>query len=142
MALTMSSAADLEHPHTRFVRRYFDAIEQDADQAQLASFFSPDVRQHEFPNRLVEKGAERDLQLLLEGSVKGRQVVEQQRYVITNAIASGDRLAIEMEWSARLKIPLGRIPAGGTMRATCGVFFRFAGGRIAQQHNFDCFEPF
>jgi predicted ester cyclase len=138
----MALADDLEHPHTRFVRQYFDALEQDADGMRLASFFTPGVRQHELPNRLTENGAERDLAQLLEGSAKGRQVVEQQRYEIKNAIVSGDRLAIEMEWSARLKVPFRSIPVGGLMRATCAVFFRFTDGRIAEQHNFDCFEPF
>jgi len=28
------------------------------------------------------------------------------------------------------------------MSATCGVFFRIEHGRIKEQHNFDCFDPF
>ena len=31
---------------------------------------------------------------------------------------------------------------GATMRANCGVFFRIVDGRIAEQHTFDCFDPF
>ena len=37
---------------------------------------------------------------------------------------------------------VGTIPAGGKMRANFGVFLQFRGGRIARQHNYDCFDPF
>jgi hypothetical protein len=51
-------------------------------------------------------------------------------------------VAVEVTWTAELKVPLGRLRAGDVMTAHSGMFFRIAGGRIAEQHNFDCFEPF
>jgi len=39
-------------------------------------------------------------------------------------------------------MPLGQLAAGDTMTAHSGMFFRIENGRIAEQHNFDCFEPF
>jgi ketosteroid isomerase-like protein len=131
-----------EHPHVQLIRRYFDAIERDADEAELAKFFAPDVRQHEYPNRLVDQGAERDLALLLAGSRKGRQVVTRQRYAIRSALVDGDRVAVELTWSAELKVPLAKTPAGATMKANCGVFFRLQDGLIVEQHNYDCFDAF
>lgn len=130
------------HPHLRLLRAYFDAIERDAPEEALAAFFAPGVTQREFPNRLLERGAERGLAEILEGSRKGRAVVKAQRYVIESALCEGQRLAIELDWSAELKVPLGKLPAGGRMRARCGVFFRIEGGRIAEQHNYDCFDAF
>ena len=47
-----------------------------------------------------------------------------------------------MDWSATLKVPVGSLPAGGTLRASFGVFLTFREGRILSQHNYDCFEPF
>jgi hypothetical protein len=136
----MSQNAD--HPHLAHVRRYFQAIEQSPTAEELARFFTAGVRQHEFPNRLVERGAARSLADMLEGNQRGQRVVQNQRYVILNALAEGDRLAIELNWTAELKVPLGKLAAGDRLEANCGVFFRFEDGLISEQHNFDCFEPF
>ena len=131
-----------EHPHLRLVRDYLRAIEDEADEARLTRFFTPDVEQREFPNRLVERGAVRNLAELLAGSRKGRTVVQDQRYVVKSALVQGERVAIEVTWSARLKVPLGRLVEGDTMTAESAMFFRVRDGRLAEQHNFDCFEPF
>ncbi len=133
-----------EHPSLQLVLDYLRAIEQNAEEAELSSFFAPDVKQHEFPNRLVERGAARGLEQILAGSRKGRLVVQNQRYLVNNALvdADGARVAIELTWKAELKVPLGSLPIGSTMTANCGVFFRLEAGRIAAQHNYDCFEPF
>jgi hypothetical protein len=130
------------HPHLRLIRSYFDAIERDAPEVELQSFFAERVRQHEYPNRIVERGAERDLGQLLAGSRQGRQVVENQRYEVRSSLVDGQRVALELTWTARLKVPLASTPAGGTLTANCGVFFRIADGRIIEQHNYDCFDVF
>ena len=137
-----SSASSADHPHLQLVRAYLAALERAADEQTLGAFFTPDIRQREFPNRLVPDGAERGARELFEGRRKGLSVVADERYVIENALVQGDRVAIEMTWSARLKLPLGKLQVGDTLRAHCGVFFRIADGRIAEQHNFDCFEAF
>lgn len=130
------------HPHERLVRDYLRALEGGADEARLRSFFAPGVRQREFPNRLLDAGAERDLEALLAGSRKGRLVIQDQRYAVKQVLTAGDRVAIELDWSGELKVPLGNTPAGGTLRAHCAVFFRIEHGLIAEQHNYDCFERF
>jgi hypothetical protein len=140
--MSQSAVVHGEHPHLSLVRDYLHALERNADEAELVAFFAPSVRQREFPNRLVDKGAERDLALLLEGNRKGRQVVREQRYEIRSAIASGDRVAIELTWTAKLEVPLAKTAAGATLTAHCGVFFRIQGGLIVEQHNYDCFDAF
>ena len=129
-------------PPLQLVLDYLAAIEQNADEARLSAFFGPGLQQHEFPNRLVERGAARGLAQVLEGSRKGRAVVQNQRYQVTNALVDADRVAVELTWTAELKVPLGSLKAGDTMTAHCGVFFRISDNRIVQQHNYDCFEPF
>jgi len=131
-----------EDENVATVRRYLEAIEQGRPFEELTELFTPDVVQHEYPNRLVPDGARRGLEQLREASQRGRQAVESQRYEIRNVIASGDRIALEVIWTATLKVPLGTIPAGGEMRAHFGVFFDFRDGRIAAQRNYDCFDPF
>ena len=49
------------HPNLQLIRSYFAAIERGAEDAELQRFFAAHVRQREYPNRLVEQGAERDL---------------------------------------------------------------------------------
>ena len=137
----MTNPQIAEHPHLRLIRDYFGAIESGAE-AELARFFSPGIQQREFPNRITPNGALRGVPELLEGRRKGKSVVANERYAIQNALVDGDRVAIEMIWSAELKLPLGKLQPGDTVRAHCGVFFRISEGRIIEQHNFDCFEPF
>jgi len=136
------STPEAPSPALSLVRRYLNAIEQNADEAELSSYFAPDVEQREFPNRLVPKGAERGLPELLEGNRKGKQAVKNQRYEIVNALVDGDRVALELVWTAELLLPLGALRAGDVMRAHSAMFFRLRDGLIARQHNFDCFDPF
>lgn len=123
-------------------RRYLRAIEEGKTGEAMRAFFHPEVMQREYPNRLVPSGATRDLRGLLEAGEKGRKVVSQQRYEVKQSVVEGDHVALRVEWSATLQVPLGSLPAGGTMRASFGVFLTFRDGRIIEQHNYDCFEPF
>jgi ketosteroid isomerase-like protein len=124
------------------VHRYFQAVEQGATGETLAAFFHPEVTQREYPNRLTPKGATRDLRALQESAERGQQVVASQRYEVRHLLAQGDHVAAEVDWSATLKVAVGSLPVGGTMRATLAVFFTLREGRILSQHNYDCFEPF
>jgi ketosteroid isomerase-like protein len=123
-------------------RRYLRAIEQGATGEALAAFFHPEVTQREYPNRLVPTGATRDLKAVLDGAERGQKVVASQRYEVRHTVVQGDFVALEVDWSATLKVPLGALPAGGTMRAAFAVFLTFRDGLILSQHNYDCFEPF
>ncbi|HYO72613.1 MAG TPA: nuclear transport factor 2 family protein [Archangium sp.] len=123
-------------------RRYLRAIEQGATGEALAAFFHPEVKQIEYPNRLVPSGATRDLGAMLEGAERGQKVVASQRYEVRHTLEQGEHLALEVDWSATLQVPVGSLPAGGTIRAAFGVFLTFRDGLILSQHNYDCFEPF
>lgn len=123
------------------VRSYFAALEAGVVGDELAAFFTPDVVQEEFPNRLVPAGARRDLAALLEGAVKGQKVMREQRYQVLGAIESGNQVAVEVQWTGTLAIPLGTLPAGGEMRARFAVFIELRDGKIARQRNYDCFDP-
>lgn len=123
-------------------RRYLRAIEDGVAFDHLASFFTPDVVQHEYPNQFVREGAQGGIQQLREAAERGRRVIASQHYEVRNAVASGDWVALEVTWIAVLAVTVGAIPAGGEMRANFGVFLQFRDGRIARQHNYDCFDPF
>ena len=122
-------------------REFLRALEQGVPREALARFFHPDVAQREYPNRLVAKGAERNLPALLEAHERGKKVSTSHRYEVRSAVAHGDTVAMELDWSCTLAVPVGTLPAGGTMRASCAMFITFRDGRIVSQRNYDCFEP-
>jgi predicted ester cyclase len=124
------------------LQRYLHAVEEFAPATALAAFFTDDVVQQEFPNRLFAGGRRHDLAAMLASSHKGRQILASQKYVLRNAVAEGDRLAAEIEWTGVLRSGFGTVPAGATMRAALGMFFTFRDGKIASIHNYDCYYPF
>ena len=124
------------------VKRYLAALEGGATGDALAAFYTDDVMQDEFPNRLLANGARRDLAALLQGAERGQKVMRAQRFELLNAVESGDTVALELRWTGTLAVPIGAIPAGGEMRARFAQFIEFRGDRIARQRNYDCFDPF
>lgn len=126
----------------RTARRYLAAIEAGTTGAELAAFFTEDVVQEEFPNRLVPNGARRTLADVLAGAERGQTILTEQRFDVQRELADGDRVALEVIWTGRFSIPIGSLQPGDEMRAHFGVFLDFRDGRIAAQRNYDCFDPF
>lgn len=123
-------------------RRYLAAIESGATGDALAAFFTEDVVQEEFPNRLVPAGARRDLAAILEGAARGQSVLTRQRFDVQSETADGDRVVLEVVWTGRFAIPIGSVPPGDELRARFAVVLDYRDGRIAAQRNYDCFDPF
>src|SRR5215471_2304348 len=121
-------------------KAYLRAIER-GDAGALA-FYAKDATQTEFPNRLLPEGAVRDLAALGAAAERGKEAILNQNYEIVRAVEQGDDLALEVIWTATLAVPLGNLPAGGTMRAHFAMFLTFRDGLIVTQHNYDCFDPF
>jgi ketosteroid isomerase-like protein len=140
--ISVTSMTATEEQNLAAARRYLAAIEGGATGDALAAFFTPDVVQEEFPNRLTPNGARRDLTALLEASARGAKVIAGQRYEVENAVASGDQVALEVRWTGTLTVPVRSLPAGGEMRARFAVFLTYREGKIASQRNYDCFEAF
>ncbi len=130
-----------DHPNLATARRYLEALEQGVVGSALAEFFVPDVLQEELPNRLLPAGARRDLDAILAGAERGKQLMAAQRFEVRQAVAEGDRVVMEVRWTGTLALAMGSLPAGGTMRAHFAVFLDFRDGKIAGQRNYDCFEP-
>jgi ketosteroid isomerase-like protein len=124
------------------VRRYLGAIEDGATGDALAAFFAPEVEQIEFPNRLVPAGARRGLAALLDGAIRGQQVLKEQRFQVDRAYADGNVVILEVVWVGTLAVPVGSLPSGGEMRAHFAVVLELENGRILRQRNYDCFDAF
>ncbi|WP_206755571.1 nuclear transport factor 2 family protein [Trichocoleus sp. FACHB-262] len=127
--------------HLTVARQYLSALERGVGRDELATFFTDDVVQEEFPNRLVPNGATRDLNALLEGNERGKQIMARQYYNITNIVEASDLVVLEVQWSGTLAHAVGPLAAGDTMHARFAVFLEFRDGKISAQRNYDCFEP-
>jgi ketosteroid isomerase-like protein len=125
----------------KIAREYLKAIEDGATGDRIARFFDPDVVQEEFPNRLVPQGARRGLSDLLGGAELGQKVLASQSYEVHSAMENGERVALEVTWTGKLKVPIHDLPAGAGMRARFALFLEFRKGRIVAQRNYDCFDP-
>lgn len=139
--------AGKERDNLERARQYLAAIEADQSNGTPAAtspftFFAPEVRQIEYPNQLVPKGAERDLGAIMEAAERGRLVLRSQRYEVRTALANGNEIALEVLWVGTLAVAVGSLAPGDAMRAHFGVFLTFRDGLITRQRNYDCFDPF
>jgi ketosteroid isomerase-like protein len=131
-----------EPANLTMVRRYLKAIEEGATGPELLGLFCDDIVQVEHPNRLKPSGDRRDRSAMGRDAVKGQSLLARQHYEITNTLCEGDRVAVEVRWEGVMAVPIGALPAGGTMVVQSAMFFSFRDGKIASQHNFDCVEAF
>jgi ketosteroid isomerase-like protein len=122
--------------------RYLQALEGGAAGEALAPFFHPEAVQREYPNALNPRGQTRELKKLLADSERAKTLLASQRYDVRSSVVQGDTVALEVEWTGTLAVPLRSLAAGSQLRATCGMFLTFKDGRIVSQRNYDCFEPF
>lgn len=122
-------------------RRYLEALENGAEGGALAEFFTTDVVQEEFPNRLSPIGAHRDLNAILAAAKKGKKIMRAQKFDILNSVSDGDLVAMEVFWSGYLAVPVDSLPADSEMRAHFSMWLEFRDGKICRQHNYDCFDP-
>jgi ketosteroid isomerase-like protein len=123
-------------------REYLAALERGDAGEQLRRFFTADFEQIEYPNALNPKGQRSDLTNALERSEKGKQILRSQRFQVQRVVASGDAVALEVEWIGVLAIHIGALASGQEMRANFAMFMEFRDGRISRQRNYDCFQPF
>jgi ketosteroid isomerase-like protein len=120
---------------------YLAAISSGAPDEEVLGFFDPAVQQVEYPNRIADTGAARNLTQLKEAAARGREVMHRQTFTVRNAMARGDTVFIEALWEGELGVRAGQLHPGDIMRAHCAMVLELRGGKIVQQRNYDCFEP-
>ncbi len=126
----------------RKARAYISAVEGGATGDELAAFYHPDAIQHEFPNRLVPNGMQRDLTGILAGAESGAKLMERQIYDIHTVTEVGDRVILEYTWRGGPRTPVGSIRPGEAMSARICQVIEYEDGLIIRQRNYDCFDPF
>ncbi|MEK9500262.1 nuclear transport factor 2 family protein [Gaopeijia maritima] len=134
---------ETEQSNLAAVESFFEALQNGVEPAALAEFYSDDVVQEEFPNAFLPQGARRGLTELQEAAARGNAAMAQQSFEILNAVARGDTVVVESNWTGTLAVDLSeQTPAGSQMRARFAQIFEFADGKIIAQRNYDCFYPF
>jgi ketosteroid isomerase-like protein len=118
------------------------AIEAGATGETLASFVTDDMVHEDMPNRVFPSGMRYDLAGMQAGAERGKALMRRQRYDIVSVIASGDSVAMQLDWSAELAVPLGTLKPGDEMRAHVAIFIEFRDGKICHQRDYGCYEPF
>src|SRR5215469_361390 len=103
-------------------RAYLRAIATGAD---AVSFFAPDAQAKWHPHKLAPNGMTADLTAMRAASDRGKKLMVSQSYEVRNALAEGDQVAMEIDWTGVLALPFETIPAGGEMRAHFAMFLRF-----------------
>jgi len=134
--MTMTTTDNLS-----IARKYLEALESGAEGGALADYFTADVVQEEYPNRLAPIGAHRDLKAILDAAKKGKKTLRAQKFDVMNSIADGDNVALEVFWSGLLAQPVDTLPADTEMRAHLSIWLEFRDGKICKQRNYDCFDP-
>jgi ketosteroid isomerase-like protein len=122
-------------------RQYLKAIESGASAEEMVQFFAPEVIVEIFPSKFFPNGSRDNLAGILAAAKRGKKVMTIQTYAVRNALASGDQVALEIDWTGTLSVPFQNIPAGGQMRAHFSAFLQYKDGKIISQRNYDCYEP-
>ena len=130
-----------EDDRVKAARRLFAAIEQ-GDAASLRGIYAENAVQVEHPNALKKKGDRRAVDKMIADLARGKAILSEEHYEVLEAIAVGDSVALQVKWTGVLAVPVGALKAGDSMICESGIFLRFQGDRVVEQHNYDCFEDF
>ena len=127
--------------HEQLVRDLLSAIESEAPVKTIASFWHPDAEQVELPSLMRPQGHRRPLAEMLEGYAAGAGFLARQAYEVLTVVDDGERVAVQLRWTATTAIAAGALPAGSDLVAHVAIFYEFRDGRILRQSSYDCYEP-
>ena len=131
----------VEDDRVKAARRLFSAIES-GDEPALRAIYADNAVQVEHPNRLKPKGDRRGLDKMMGDLKRGRAILASERYEVLEATSSGDTVALQIKWTGVVNMAIGALQPGDSMLCESGIFLKFQGDRVVEQHNYDCFEDF
>lgn len=131
----------VEDDRVKAARRLFSAIES-GDEATLRGIYAENAVQVEHPNRLKPKGDRRRLDKMMSDLKRGKAMLREEHYEVLEATAAGEIVAVQVKWTGIVNVPVGALHPGDPMICESGIFLKFQGDRVIEQHNYDCFEDF
>jgi ketosteroid isomerase-like protein len=134
----------MSSPNVVLAQEYLRAVESMGLAENVARFHSPEIEFHEFPNRIVPNGRVRRRADLQAAYGQAQKLLRSQRYEVRRIVEHGDEVAVELEWSGVLAVPVAamNLAAGHEMKAFVAMFLTFRDGKIVSQRNYDCYPPF
>ena len=124
------------------VHEYLQAVASMGPYETVADFYTADVTIQEFPNRISPHGRVARLGDARAAYERGREILKSQTYRVLRILEAGHELAVELEWTGTLAVPVMSLPTGSEMKAFVAMFLTFRDGKIAAQRNYDCYPPF
>jgi hypothetical protein len=124
------------------VKELLKALSEGKSGEDLKYFYDSEAIQIEYPNLLSKTIVKRNLKEILEASIKGKQVISQQKFEIVKSFSADDIVIVEVVWTGKLLIPIGKLEKGNEIKAYFAQFIEFNNGKIAVQRTYDCFENF
>ncbi len=129
-------------PNVSRVLEYLNSFEAMGAFESVANLCTHDVTAQVFPNRIAPHGHIRRGDELRTTFEQGRKYMKSQRYEVQNILEAGDQVAVEVEWTGILAVPVMNLPAGSEMKAFFAMFLTFRDGKNSVQRNYDCYPPF
>jgi ketosteroid isomerase-like protein len=131
-------------PNVQLAREYLRAVESMGPPESVARFCADDMEFYEFPNRIVPHGRVRRRAELNAAYGQAQKLLRSQRYEVRRVVDNGEEVAVELEWTGILALPIAatNLQAGHEMRAFVAMFLTFRNGKIVSQRNYDCYPPF
>ncbi len=134
----------MSSPNVELAREYLCAVESMGPPESVSRFYAPEIEFHEFPNRIAPNGRVRRRADLQAAYGQGQKLLSSHRYDVRRVVENGDEIAVELEWTGVLAVPVAamNLPAGHQMKAFVAMFLTFRDGKIVSQRNYDCYPPF
>ncbi|WOH16918.1 nuclear transport factor 2 family protein [Paenarthrobacter sp. GOM3] len=130
----MSHSNPLDH-----VLGFVRTVEAGGGAAELRPFLSEDFTLTEWPHALSKSGSTRNLAETLSGADHSKDIVAKQTFEVVRTTCQGDRVVLEMNWSATLLLDLPHWDRGDTIRARSTAVFELRDGLIISQDTYDCY---
>jgi hypothetical protein len=121
-------------------RQYLKGLECGPSGDELAKFFAPEIVLEIFPGKFFPNGSRDDYLDFCRGRAR-QKVMTSQKYEIRNEVASGDKVALEIDWMGTLACLFKPYQK----EAKCGpTSLHSSNSRTAKwfpQGNYDCYQP-
>ncbi|MGO4433383.1 nuclear transport factor 2 family protein [Paenarthrobacter sp. RAF9] len=121
------------------VLAFVRTVEAGGGAAELRPFLAEDFTLTEWPHALSKSGSTRNLAETLSGADQSKDIVAKQTFDVVRTTCQGDRVVLEMNWSATLLLDLPHWDCGDTIRARSTAVFELRDGLIISQDTYDCY---
>jgi ketosteroid isomerase-like protein len=121
------------------VLAFIRTIEAGGTAEDLEPFLADGFKLTEWPHALAKLGSTRNRSQILDGVEQGRNVVADQHFEVIRSTCEGQRVVLEIDWSATILLDLPYWDAGERIRARTTSVFELRDGKIVSQDSYDCY---